>query len=65
MTCVLRFVDVKYLRPKREAFDAAAYNDVDPNIIEAAGKGVDRTSEDADGKDGSIGVGVQRVGSPA
>lgn len=51
MTCTLRFIDVRYLRPKREAFDAATYNHVDPSVIEgvARSKSVDRTSVD-DGK---------------
>jgi hypothetical protein len=63
MTCVLRFIDVRYLRPKREAFDAAAYNDGHPAIIEGVGKAVDRSSEDS--KAHAVAVGVKSVGSPA
>lgn len=63
MTCLLRFIDVRYLRPKREAFDAASYNDVDPAIVDGVGK---VGQEDADGgKDAGVEVGVRRIGSPA
>ena len=63
MTCVLRFIDVQYLRPKREAFDAAAYNEGNPDVIEGVGKVADRSSED--GKVDAVAVGVKPVGSPA
>jgi hypothetical protein len=63
MTCVLRFVDVRYLRPKREAFDAAAYNEGHPAVIEGVGKVADRGSEDSKGD--AVAVGVKAVGSPA
>jgi len=64
MTCVLRFVDVRYLRPKREAFDAAAYNEGHPAVvIEGVGKVADRSSEDS--KADAVAVGVKLVGSPA
>lgn len=53
MTCTLRFIDVRYLRPKREAFDAAAYNRVDPSVVDgtARTKSVECTSIDG-GEDG-------------
>ena len=63
MTCVLRFIDVRYLRPKREAFDAAAYNEGHPSVIEGVGKVADRSSEDS--KADAVAVGVKPVGSPA
>ena len=63
MTCVLRFIDVRYLRPKREAFDAAAYNEGHPAVIEGVGKVADRSSEDS--KADAVAVGVKLVGSPA
>ena len=63
MTCVLRFIDVRYLRPKREAFDAAAYNEGHSAVIEGVGKVVDRSSEDS--KADIVAVGVKPVGSPA
>jgi hypothetical protein len=63
MTCVLRFIDVRYLRPKREAFDAAAYNEGHPAVIEGVGKVNDRSSEDS--KADAMAVGVKSVGSPA
>lgn len=64
MTCVLRFVDVRYLRPKREAFDAAAYNEGHPAVvIEGVGKVADRSSEDS--KADAVAVGVKLVSSPA
>ena len=63
MTCVLRFIDVRYLRPKREAFDAAAYNEGHPAVIEGVGKVADRSSEDS--KVDGVAVGVKSVGSPA
>ena len=63
MTCVLRFIDVRYLRPKREAFDAAAYNEGHPAVIEDVGKVTDRSSEDS--KAYVVAVGVKPVGSPA
>ena len=63
MTCVLRFIDVRYLRPKREAFDAAAYNEGRPVIIEGVGEAADRSSED--GKADAVAVGVKPVGPPA
>jgi hypothetical protein len=63
MTCVLRFIDVRYLRPKREAFDAAAYNEGHPAVIEGVGKVADRSSEDS--KADAVAVGVKSVGSPA
>lgn len=63
MTCVLRFIDVRYLRPKREAFDAAAYNEGHPAVIEDVGKVADRSSEDS--KADAVAVGVKPVGSLA
>ena len=63
MTCVLRFIDVRYLRPKREAFDAATYNEGHPAVIEGVGKVADRSSEDS--KANAVAVGVKPVGSPA
>lgn len=63
MTCVLRFIDVRYLRPKREAFDAAAYNEGHAAVIEGVGKVADRSSEDS--KADAVAVGVKPVGSPA
>lgn len=63
MTCVLRFIDVRYLRPKREAFDAAAYNEGHPATIEGMNKVADRSSEDS--KVNAVAVGVKPVGSPA
>jgi len=63
MTCVLRFVDVRYLRPKREAFDAAAYNEGHPAVIEGVGKVADRSSEDS--KTDAVAVGVKPANSPA
>jgi hypothetical protein len=63
MTCVLRFIDVRYLRPKREAFDAAAYNEGHSAVIERVGKVADRSSEDS--KAHVVAVGVKPVGSPA
>ena len=63
MTCVLRFIDVRYLRPKREAFDAAAYNEGHPAVIEGVGKVADRGSEDS--KADAVAVGIKPVGSPA
>jgi len=63
MTCVLRFIDVRYLRPKREAFDAAAYNEGHPAVIEGVGKVADRSSEDS--KTDTVAVGVKPVASPA
>ena len=63
MTCILRFIDVRYLRPKREAFDAAAYNEGHPAVIEGVGKVADRSSEDS--KADTVAVGVKPVGSPA
>ena len=63
MTCVLRFIDVRYLRPKREAFDAAAYNEGHPAVIEGVGEEPDRSSED--GKADAVAVGVKPVGPPA
>lgn len=62
MTATLRYIDVRYLRPKREAFDAAAYNDVDPDMVDGAEVG---KSTDGVGKNGSVEVDVRRVGSPA
>jgi hypothetical protein len=63
MTCVLRFIDVRYLRPKREAFDAAEYNEGHPAVIEGVGKVADRGSEDS--KADAVAVGVKPLGSPA
>ena len=63
MTCILRFIDVRYLRPKREAFDAAAYNEGHPAVIEGVGKVADRSSEDS--KADAVAIGVKPVGSPA
>jgi hypothetical protein len=63
MTCVLRFIDVRYLRPKREAFDAAAYNEGHPTVIEGVGEEADRSSED--GKADAVAVGVKPVGPQA
>lgn len=63
MTCFLRFIDVRYLRPKREAFDAAAYNEGHPAVIEGVGKVADRSSEDS--KADAVAVGVKHLGSPA
>jgi len=65
MTCTLRFIDVRYLHPKREAFDALAYNDVDPAVIEglARTKSVGQESVE-DGCKGPVPV-VRKVGDTA
>jgi hypothetical protein len=65
MTCTLRFIHVRYLRPELEAFDALAYNNVDPDAV-ATVEGVKVVGRDSmeDGGKGPEAI-ISKVGSNA